>query len=163
MENETMTTDNNLLTLLLATGVLGNNKHDDHDLTEIKSSLQSLGNGLCAIQYETAKTFADLSAQVSSCCCNTQVAISESKHDTNRNIDQLRFDMTQQYSQLRHESEKQSCDIIRNDDKNTRDVLERMSNDKVGALEAQLLEAKSAYNNQVQTQVLLDAMKGHRD
>lgn len=43
---------------------------------------QNLGNAICQLGYQNSRDFANLSQQLSSCCCETQ-----------RNIDSVRFDM----------------------------------------------------------------------
>lgn len=66
--------------------------------TFISNSIQQ---GICNLGYESLSSFKDLSAQMSSCCC-----------ETNRNIDAVRYENT-----------KNACDIITNANMNTRDLI----------------------------------------
>lgn len=66
--------------------------------TFISNSIQQ---GICNLGYESLSSFKDLSAQMSSCCC-----------ETNRNIDTVRY-----------ENAKNACDIITNANMNTRDLI----------------------------------------
>ncbi|MGL4999229.1 MAG: hypothetical protein ACRC5T_09700 [Cetobacterium sp.] len=113
-------------------GVLGNNKTsaenshitDQFNFSKLESGISSIGKGLCDIGYslnssivgqgeltrgaitssafETQKSFYDLSAQLASCCC-------ESQKDA----------LT-----TRYENAKNTCDIITNSNVNTRDLIE---------------------------------------
>ena len=85
---------------------------DQFALQDIKNGIRANGNGICDSTYAMAQQsgqtremlgfgFRDLSAQMSSCCC-----------DLGRNIDSVRY-----------ENAKNTCDIITNDNMNTRDLL----------------------------------------
>lgn len=86
---------------------------DQFALNDIKSGIRANGNGICDSTYNMAQQnsqtremvglgFRDLSAQMSSCCC-----------ETNRNIDAVRY-----------ENAKNTCDIITSGNMNTRDLIE---------------------------------------
>ncbi|MGL5100487.1 MAG: hypothetical protein ACRC6B_10765, partial [Fusobacteriaceae bacterium] len=97
---------------------------DQFNFSKLESGISSIGKGLCDLGYtlnssivgqgeltrgavtssafETQKSFYDMSAQLASCCC-------ESQKDALTN---------------RYESAKNTCDIITNSNLNTRDIIE---------------------------------------
>lgn len=101
------------------------------------SILNGVQQGLCNLGYENLSNFKDLTAQMSSCCC-----------ETNRNIDAIRY-----------ENAKNTCDIITAGERNTDRILSYLTQNEIQSLRDQLQSANLALQNNAQTSSIINTLR----
>ncbi len=97
----------------------------------------AIQQGLCNLGYENLSNFKDLTAQMSSCCC-----------ETNRNIDAVRY-----------ENAKNTCDIIQASNANTDRILGYLTQNEIQSLRDQLQSANLTLSNATQTTNIINAVR----
>lgn len=103
----------------------------------ITQGFTGISNGLCNLGYENLSNFKDMSAQMASCCC-----------ETNRNIDAVRY-----------ENAKNTCDIIQASNANTDRILGYLTQNEIQSLRDQLQSANLALSNTAQTSTIINAVR----
>lgn len=99
--------------------------------------LNGIQQGLCSTAYENLSNFKDLTAQMASCCC-----------ETNRNIDAVRY-----------ENAKNTCDIIQASNANTDRILGYLTQNEIQSLRDQLQSANLTLSNATQTTNIINAVR----
>lgn len=93
--------------------------------------------GLCNLGYESLSNFKDLTAQMASCCC-----------ETNRNIDSIRY-----------ENAKNTCDIITAGERNTDRIINYLTQNEIQSLRDQLQSANLTLSNVNQTSNIINTLR----
>lgn len=101
------------------------------------SIFNTIQQGLCNLGYENLSNFKDMTAQMASCCC-----------ETNRNIDAIRY-----------ENAKNTCDIITASDRNADRILAYLTQNEIQTLRDQLQSANLALSNNAQTSTIINAVR----
>lgn len=100
-------------------------------------NMNSLQQGLCNLGYTNLSNFKDISAQIASCCC-----------DTNRNIDAIRY-----------ENAKNTCDIITAGERNTDRIINHLTQSEIQGLRDQLNTANLQLSQQAQSANLISTLR----
>ena len=92
----------------------------------ITSGFHGVDNAICTLGYQNQQGFSNLSAQLASCCCDTQ-----------RAIDSVNYNMATQACDTRNLIQNTTRDIIDNANANNRALLDFLVNDKISTLQAE--------------------------
>lgn len=131
--------------------------------TSINSNLSNLGyqlqSGINDVNvnnmqntYAIGSQITALGNQMSSCCCDTKFQIERGFADTNYNL-------ATQVNGIRQDICDQTRDIVENQNANTRAILDRLTNDKISALENENQGLRLAASQATQNQYLVDALR----
>lgn len=93
-----------------------------------------------------------LGNQMSSCCCDMRYQVEKGFSDTNYNL-------AIQNNAIQQAICDQTRDIVDNQNANTRAILERLTNDKIAALESENQGLRLAASQAAQNQYLVDALR----
>jgi len=98
----------------------------------LMQGFHGVDNAICTLGYQNQQGFSNLSAQLASCCCETQRLLERGFADTNYNM------------------ATQACDIKHAISDSTRQVLDFLTTDKIATLQAenQALKFKASQSEQ---------------
>ena len=105
-------------------------------------------NAVCTLGYNTQTGFNALSAQLASCCC-----------ETNRSIDGVNYNMQSGFNALNNAICGQTRDIIDNQNANYRALMDFMVNEKLDALRAENSDLRLRASQAAQNQYLVDQLR----
>ena len=103
----------------------------------LNSNFRGLDNAICTLGYQNQAGFNSISHQLSDCCCQTQ-----------RAIDGVKYEMSKGF-----------CDVIRAGQDNTNAILGWLTQEKIGALQAENAGLKAQISNDRQSAYLLNELK----
>lgn len=116
-------------------------------LGAVTSGFHGVDNAVCQLGYQTQQSLNNLSAQVASCCCDTQ-----------RAIDGVNYNLATQTCALQNTVNTSTRDILENQNSNTRAILDYLCQDKIATLQAENQSLKLAASQANQNAVLTAAM-----
>lgn len=103
----------------------------------LNGNFRGLDNAICSLGYNTQAGFNSLSHQIADCCCTTQ-----------RSIDSVKYEMSKGF-----------CDVIRAGQDNTNAIIGWLTQEKIGALQAENAGLKAQISNDRQSAYLLSELK----
>lgn len=103
----------------------------------LNSNFRGLDNAICSLGYNAQAGFNSLSHQLADCCCTTQ-----------RSIDSMKYEMSKGF-----------CDVIRAGQDNTNAIIGWLTQEKIGALQAENAGLKAQISNDRQSAYLLNELK----
>lgn len=92
----------------------------------IMSGFHGVDNAICTLGYQNQQGFSNLSAQLASCCCDTQ-----------RAIDGVNYNMAKGFCDLGNTIHNTTRDIIDSQNAGTRAILDFLTTDKIASLQAE--------------------------
>lgn len=101
------------------------------------SILNSIQQGLCSLGYDSLAQSKELSAQLASCCC-----------ETNRNIDAVRY-----------ENAKNTCDIINAGHADTQRIIDTLTQNTIQDLRDRLQTAEFGISQSAQTANIISHLR----
>ena len=114
-------------------------------------ALNSITNGITAIQQGLCDTTYALNNSIKDCCCTTQ-----------RAIDGVNFNMAKGFCDLSNVVNNGTRDILENQNTNTRAILDFLTQDKIATLTAENQNLKLAASQANQNNVLMAAMDANK-
>lgn len=105
----------------------------------IMQGFHGVDNAICTLGYQNQQGFSNLSAQLASCCCDTQ-----------RAIDGVNYNMAKGFCDLGNTIHNTTRDIIDSQNAGTRAILDFLTTDKIATLQAenQALKFKASQSEQ---------------
>ena len=105
----------------------------------IMQGFHGVDNAICTLGYQNQQGFSNLSAQLASCCCDTQ-----------RSIDGVNYNMAKGFCDLGNTIHNTTRDIIDSQNAGTRAILDFLTTDKIATLQAenQALKFKASQSEQ---------------
>ena len=105
----------------------------------LNSNFRGIDNAICTLGYQNQQGFSNLSAQLASCCCDTQ-----------RSIDGVNYNMAKGFCDLGNTIHNTTRDIIDSQNAGTRAILDFLTTDKIATLQAenQALKFKASQSEQ---------------
>lgn len=104
--------------------------------TSILTGVNTLGNAICTLGYQTQSGFNGLSSQLASCCCDIRGAIAD----------------------VKYANEKQTCDIVNAINMGNQRLIDIYTSDKIDTLNRKLAIAEGQISQSNQTATLLNAI-----
>lgn len=104
--------------------------------TSILTGVNTLGNAVCTLGYQTQSGFNGLSSQLASCCCDIRGAIAD----------------------VKYANEKQTCDIVNAINMGNQRLLDIYTNDKIDTLNRKLATAEAQLSNNAQSRYIVDTV-----
>ena len=92
----------------------------------IMQGFHGVDNAICTLGYQNQQGFSNLSAQLASCCCDTQ-----------RAIDGVNYNMAKGFCDLGNTIHNTTRDIIDSQNAGTRAILDFLTTDKIASLQAE--------------------------
>ena len=96
----------------------------------LMQGFHGVDNAICTLGYQNQQGFSNLSAQLASCCCETQRLLERGFADTN-------YNMATQACDTRNLIQSTTRDIIDNANANNRALLDFLVNDKIATLQSE--------------------------
>ena len=119
---------------------------------QIQSGLNDVNVNGMRNTFDIGTQITALGNQVSSCCCDMRYQVEKGFSDTNYNL-------AIQNNAVQQAICDQTRDIVDNQNANTRAILERLTNDKISALESENQGLRLAASQAAQNQYLVDALR----
>ena len=114
-------------------------------------ALNSITNGITAIQQGLCDTTYALNNSIKDCCCTTQ-----------RSIDGVNFNLAKGFCDIGNAMNVNTRDILENQNTNTRAILDFLTNDKIATLTAENQSLKLTASQANQNAVLMAAMDANK-
>ena len=107
--------------------------------TTVLQGFNGVDNAICTLGYQNQAGFNALSAQLASCCCDTQ-----------RAIDGVNYNLATQFCNLGNTINNQTRDLIENQNANYRSLMDFMVQDKIATLQSENQALKFAASQSAQ-------------
>ncbi len=119
---------------------------------QIQSGLNDVNVNGMRNTYEIGAQLTGLGTQIASNCCDMRYQMEKGFSDTN-------FNLATQTNAIQQSICNQTRDIVDNQNANTRAILDRLTNDKISALESENQGLRLAASQAAQNQYLVDALR----
>lgn len=119
---------------------------------QIQSGLNDVNVNGMRNTFDIGTQITALGNQMSSCCCDMRYQVEKGFSDTNYNL-------ATQTNAIQQSICNQTRDIVDNQNANTRAILDRLTNDKISALESENQGLRLAASQAAQNQYLVDALR----